>query len=296
MRKVIAACGDGRGAIWAASTEVPGDGESHRAHNQLHVFEAGAGRLVADWTGWQLTDIADAFGTIVCTSVKRHVYTCCNGRLGIIQHPEGERALNCCATTPGGLYLGGSTGYFLTSGSPALELEPHNLRDFGLTKPGRDIHAIVPQGHEVLMCGAGRLVVSMDRGRARLLVAPGPTAATPNLHGIAVVGARIALASWKRLWWLDGHELVPVSVPSKVHEAAGLIAAVGNTLLVGGQRVYSVSEDGTWDCLYDHSSQEAWVARFLSNPTRAVWSTGDIVELSDPPRWLGNILESDEGA
>jgi hypothetical protein len=294
-RQVIAASLDAQDNVLAASTVIPGDGESHRALNRLHVFAPPAGRLLAEWTGWEVTGLAALDDGVVCTSVKRHIYRCRSGRVDSVEHPEPDRCLHCCARTPAGVFMGGTTGYFLIARTLDLDAEAHNLSEFEVPKPGRDILAVEVVDGGLLLCGSGRLVVRIKGTAAESLLPIGrePRAA-PRFHAVAVLdNGDVMLASSGELWRLASQRVERLEVEEEVHATAGVVFAVEERLLVGGEAVYSVPHVGAPSQIYGASEADVWVVGFVhpqGRPPLSIWSNGDVVELATPARRIGNIL------
>src|SRR5688572_7578360 len=128
---------------------------------------------VAGWTGKRVLAAAAVGGHVLCPALDGILYSC-DPRTGHVRQaalPDAAEEVSACARLDDRTAVmagGGATGLLFVSADD-LAVTKRRLSEFGVSKPGRNVHALANVGGRVYLAGGKGLLAVYEGGAVREL-------------------------------------------------------------------------------------------------------------------------------
>lgn len=204
---------------------------------------------VAEWTGKLVVAAAAVGGHVLCPALDGILYAC-DLRTGQVRRaalPDEAEEVSACAALDDRTAVmagGGPTGLLFASADD-LAVTRRRLSEFGVSKPGRNVHALANVGGRVYLAGGKGLLAVYDRGDVRELTTRSSFAAGEVLLiSVAAVGDDVYVVGFSSS---TGHAAYavrdkvarPIDLPfDPSNRQTPALRNWGDQLLVFGQTVH----------------------------------------------------------
>src|SRR5688500_6478467 len=143
---------------------------TQRTQSAVHVFDGSRWQQTAHWRGHELTSACACGDTVVCAALDDLVYLVRGTEVSELPLPkQGDWLYGAAALSDDTALLGGSGGLVLVSVAGRTATR-RRLSEFNISRPGRDILAIVRIANRTLLLGKENLLVEYRGDSAEALV------------------------------------------------------------------------------------------------------------------------------
>jgi len=282
------------GELIVVSTVMPNHAQS--ALNRIHAFTGSHWTTVAEWRGVELAAFCTVGNTVVCAADRRRLYLVRDGVVTAREHPDGDRFI-CSAFACGTVAVfGGSRGYFLEYDVALDELTVHNLRQYHVEAPGRNINAIIASDPGLLLVGENRLLLRISQETAVSLLAPGPSNDITGFHAAAYLGDSLFVTgrtgAYPFLAAVEASVLKPISVPPGILGSVTPLVCWRSSLLLGAHflSVLTPSHPAIVHEFLNPEASTVALTPFEDGILALAWN-GEVFHLSSAPRRLPPVFK-----
>jgi hypothetical protein len=210
---------------------------------------------VARWKGKMITAVAACGGWVMCGGLDGALYGV-ELEKGEVKQTKVEVEAEFGAATGvsehRALFAGGAGVGLVSVDVPSMEVKRKALGEYGVSRPGRTVHAMAKWGSKVLMGGAKNLVYVYEDDRIKEIAGKASFEGKEFLvDGVAGVGGEVfvsgIMSPLRKLYRHAGGSAWEEVQPPTTQEAGGAarICALGDRLLAGGESIY-VREGSGW--------------------------------------------------